>query len=178
MRIVGIDPSLTGTGIAIIEGGQVTVRTVKSKGAAGDSLAARRFRLARLVRDIEEIVYPHVDLIVIEAPAYNSRTGHQHDRSGLWWLLVERALGNYVHVAEVTTGGVKRYATGKGNAGKDSVLLAVARRFPDVAVTDNNQADALILAAMGARHLGQPIDSMPQAHCAALESVRWPEVRA
>lgn len=177
MRIVGIDPSLTGTGIAIVEDGRVTVRTVKSKGTAGDGLVDRRLRL-RYLADSALHDAMCADLLVIEAPAYNSRTGHQHDRSGLWWLLVERALGNYVHVAEVTTGGVKRYATGKGNAGKDAVLLAVARRFPDVAVTDNNQADALILAAMGARHLGQPIDSMPQAHCAALESVRWPEVRA
>lgn len=42
--VIGIDPSLTGTGIAIINDGEVTVHTVTSKGTAGDTLAQRRMR--------------------------------------------------------------------------------------------------------------------------------------
>lgn len=67
-----------------------------------------------------------------------------------------------------------KYATGKGNASKDAVLLAVARRYPTVEVTDNNEADALVLAAMIARLAGRPIEtSLPQTHLDALAKVRW-----
>ena len=57
----------------------------------------------------------------------------------------------------------------------DAEFIAAARRFPDVEVTNNNEADALVLAAMGARHLGRPIDDMPKSHLTALDAVRWPE---
>ncbi|NUS59160.1 MAG: hypothetical protein HOV66_30530, partial [Streptomycetaceae bacterium] len=78
-------------------------------------------------------------------------------------------------VVEVTTGGVKKYATGKGNAGKDEVLAAVVRRYPDVEVSNNNEADALVLRAMGCDHLGQPLAVVPQTHRAALDKVAWPQ---
>ena len=68
------------------------------------------------------------------------------------------------------------YGTGKGNAGKDEVMLATARRYTNQAeVANNDQADALVLAAMGARHLGAPIEeSLPQSHLRALDKVAWP----
>lgn len=173
-RIVGIDPSLTGTGIAIITDGQVALHTLTSKGAAGDTLAQRRLRISRLRRAIEGVIYPGVDLLVIEAPAFSRTAGHMHDRSGLWWMLVDTALSSYVPVAEVTPTTRARYATGKGNASKDAVLLAVARRYPHIEVGNNNEADALVLGAMGARWLGQPIDHLPLAQAEAIAKVAWP----
>lgn len=173
--VVGLDLSLTATGIATPYG----VQTVGSRGKASDGLAERRHRLkelsTRIIRAITDGTPPNEPwLVVVEAPAFDSRTGHQHDRSGLWWLVVDDLAAWGSTVVEVTTGGVKKYATGKGNAPKDSVLLAVARRFPDHEVTDNNQADALVLRAMGCDHLGQPIATMPQTHRSALEAIRWP----
>ena len=71
-----------------------------------------------------------------------------------------------------------KYGTGKGNAAKDAVLAAVIRRYPAVDVTGNDEADALILAAMGARHLGIPLELSPvPGPCLdALLKVRWPEL--
>jgi hypothetical protein len=43
-----------------------------------------------------------------------------------------------------------------------------------VDVKDDNEADALWLAAMAADHYGCPLVAMPQAHRAALEAVTWP----
>ena len=175
MRVIGLDPSLTATGIAIIEGDDIHVITVKSKGEAGATLRDRHARLDnlrdRIMRHIQE-----ADLVVIEQPAFSRTTGHHHDRSGLWWMIMD-ALHLWTcgpdQIAEVTPGSLKKYATGKGNAGKDEVLLAVARRYPDFAVKDNNQADALVLAAMGCRHLGHPIDDLPKLHLTAMDAVKW-----
>lgn len=179
MKIIGLDLSLTATGVAIIDNGAVTVTTVGSKGAADASLVERLRRLdqleARIVDAIEASEGPLPDLIVIEQPAFSRTTGHHHDRSGLWWRIVGVAQDFYSDVVEVTPGGLKKYVTGKGNASKDEVLLAVARRFPSVEVANNNEADALVLAAMGADHLGSSLVAMPATHRAALDAVRWPE---
>jgi crossover junction endodeoxyribonuclease RuvC len=179
--VIGIDPSLTGTGVASSEG---WVTTITSKGKADATLDQRHARLHNLRLNIALAINPSgrrpPDLVVIEAPAYDSRTGHQHDRSGLWWMLVDW-LSNEKHadgwgytVVEVTTGSIKKYATGKGNASKDEVLAAVVRRYPDVEVSNNNEADALVLTAMGARHLGHPTDDLPKAHLEAMDKVTWP----
>ena len=49
------------------------------------------------------------------------------------------------------------------------------RRWPGVDITDNNIADALILAAIGCRVLGLSIDSVPPSHYIAKKSGNWIE---
>jgi crossover junction endodeoxyribonuclease RuvC len=82
-----------------------------------------------------------------------------------------------VQVAVVSPASRAKYATGKGNAGKDVVMREVARRFPDFAGGED-EADALVLRAMGMDHLGYPMAPMPQTHRDALAAVQWPEVAA
>ena len=178
MRVVGLDLSLTATGYALIEDSTITVDTITSK-PRGDTLADRHMRLHNLVYDLLTCHLPTdpIDLAVIEQPAFSRTTGHHHDRSGFWWLVVDAIWGwreEATPIAEVSPTALKKYATGKGNAAKDTVLLAAAYRFPTAGLADNNQADALWLAAMGARHLDQPADNVPLTNQAAMTAVRWP----
>jgi crossover junction endodeoxyribonuclease RuvC len=171
-RVIGLDLSLTGTGVASSLG---HVDTITSKAQAAATLAARRARLRQLASEIVSRCKSPLDLVVIEAPAFSRTTGHMHDRSGLWWLVVDALHGNDFPVVEVTATQRAKYATGKGNAAKDAVLAAVVRRYPDVEVSNNNEADALVLAAMGTRALGHPIEtSLPVVNLAAMDAVRWP----
>lgn len=173
MRIVGLDLSLTSTGIACVDGGTVRLKRVTSK-PSGATLTDRSRRLRGLVATI----WPYLrdaDLIMVEGPAYGSKTGSMHDRSGLWWLVTGRATGSSLQVVEVPPSCVKTYATGAGNADKDRVLAAVIRRYPHVEVDGNDCADALVLAALGARWLGKPLESdLPQHHLRALDKIAWP----
>lgn len=186
VRVIGIDLSLTSTGVAIIADDGITVTRVTSKPPTTPrhprtgkptppTLHQRRQRLIIIVHEIHQLVCagnPH--LVVIEQPAYSKNAGSTHDRSGLWWLVVnEISLSGY-QVVEVTPSARAKYATGKGNAGKDDVLAAVVRRYPHVETRGNDEADALVLAAMGARHLGAPIDDLPLTHVVAMSGVRWP----
>ncbi|GEP38858.1 hypothetical protein NPS01_25210 [Nocardioides psychrotolerans] len=178
MKIIGLDLSLTSTGVAVIETGDGreswTVQRVKSNGKKDATLADRTDRLRRLA---VKILVPvnGADLVVIEGPAYHQSNPGMHDRSGLWWLVTERLHAYGWPTVEVPPSVLKKYATGKGNASKDQVLAAVVRRYPDVEVGGNDEADALVLAAMGARHLGHPIEaSLPATHAAVTASVRWP----
>ena len=108
-------------------------------------------------------------LVAIETPAHNQTSGHHHDRSGLWWLVVAE-LSPYCQIYEVSTTQVKKYATGKGTASKMEVMAAAIKRYPQFDIANDNEADAVILAAFLARALGRPIEeSLPQANLAALE---------
>lgn len=187
--IVGLDLSLTSTGAARVdytrgilgpERVTVTLTRVESKpprppmGEQHPTLAQRSTRLRKLAGRITAQAFG-ADLVVVEGPAYGSGTGSVHDRAGLWWLVVGRLTGAGLNVVEVPPSSLKRYATGKGNAGKDQVLAATIDRYRHhVQVTGNDVADALILAAMGCHWTGQPIeDNLPKTHQAAVKAVRW-----
>jgi Holliday junction resolvasome RuvABC endonuclease subunit len=183
VRVIGLDLSLASTGVAEISTvgavAGVHVHRIKSKTNGAASLPERGRRLRSIVRGISDFIThesdDHDELIVVEGPSYGqARQGGQHDRAGLWWLVVEEVTSLGYNVCEVPPTIVKKYATGAGNATKDAVMLAVARRYPNVPVTGNDEADALVLAAMGARHLGHPIDSLPQVHLQAMTKVHWP----
>lgn len=198
-HVAGIDLSMTNAAVAVLRGDlpepaitNVLSSPVKTaRNAEGDLYAGlldRRNRLqsiaARVVRAaLAGLDREHDDapLFVIESPLYRANTGSGavHDRAGLWWLVVH-LLYKHGLVVEVSTTTMKRYATGsggtpKGSTSKAPVTAAMPRMFPGVYVTDDNAADALALAAMGARALGHPREPSPQrVHPAALDAVRWP----
>jgi crossover junction endodeoxyribonuclease RuvC len=183
-RVVGLDSSLTGFGVARSIDGRIETRVIKSTGYADASLADRIDRVRSIVRRVTEFALEGYEpaegepmpLFPIEQPAYSKTQGHMHDRSGVWWMVVH-ILAKSGAVVEVAPTTLKRYATRKGNSPKDAVLAAAVRTFPDVRIEENNTADAVWLMAMGLRRLGRPIEPARAAiDETALESVQWPEV--
>ena len=182
--VIGLDMSLTSTGVAAVAAGtlRVTLHRIRSKGAKDDTFAARGHRLEQIAEDVQAAAQARAGtLVVIESPAYSRLTGHMHDRSGLWWLTVALMRDLGCDVVEVTPNARAKYGAGKGNAAKDEVLAAMVRRFPDLAVDGNDVADALILASMGIRWLGSPLEDAPgrvspsKACLTAMDAVVWPE---
>lgn len=192
-RIIGLDLSLSSTGACRLEltpqplgpeNVEVTLQRITSKpppipaGAKQPTLQQTSLRLRKLAGQITALC-AGADFVLVEGPAISRTSGHAHDRSGLWWLVVARLTGAGLNVVEVGTTVLKTYALGKGGgpgADKDAVLAAVVLRYQELAtVTGNDEADALVLAAMGARWIGQPIEpkQLPQTHLRALKSVRW-----
>lgn len=169
LHIIGVDLSLTGTGVACRHG----TETITTRGARDDNLHDRHNRLLR-IREAVLSWCRGADLIVVEAPAYSKAQGHNHDRSGLWWLTIHALIALDIPVVTVTPTGRAKYATGRGNASKDEVLAAVVRRYPTPEVTNNNEADALTLAAMGHDALGHPLATVPASHRTALTAITWP----
>lgn len=180
VTVAGIDLSLTSTGIAVARNSRiVSVGTVKSTGRKGDDLISRHARLGNLADEIigrVHVIRPQ--MVVVENPSYGSRHGSQHDRSGLWWLVVDSMLTEGYPVATVSPQGRAKYGTGKGNASKDAVLAAVVRRYSrdDMLIEGNDVADATLLAAMGSRHMGKPVETwtVPETHLAAMAGAAWP----
>lgn len=187
VRVTGLDLSLTGAGVARImpdtnpRGFRIVVRRFTSK-PTDDTLTARGTRLRGMCADIVPCAMGS-DLVVIEQPSYGSTTGHTHDRSGLWWLVVATLTARGIPIVEVAPTTLKVYGLGKGSGAgvtKDAVFANVARRYAHlVEVNSNDEADALLLAALGARHLGHPVDTgLPLTHTRAMASIKWPDVRS
>lgn len=158
-RVLGLDVSLAATGVAELRhvpdspapwGSSVhTVPTAKLVDGSADLL--RRFEY------LASYLSPHIrqaDLVVIEGPAYATKTSHAHSVAGAWWSVYRQAHRAGVSIMEIPPTVLKRYATGRGNADKASVIVGTCRMWPDVNLTDGNQADALVLASIGAHALG------------------------
>ena len=167
-RVLGVDLSLTSTGLA--DGARSWL--LKTTGHRGDSLASRATRLAG-IRDGVLAAAAGAALVVVEGPSLGqARQSGVHDRSGAWWHVVGALLAAGIPVAEVPPASLKRYAVGKGNASKDQVLVAAVRRLPGFD-GGNDQADASWLAAMALDVL-TGVSHVPESHRAALTAVRWP----
>jgi Holliday junction resolvasome RuvABC endonuclease subunit len=177
--VVALDLSLTSTGVARAGRGKVALRRVRSNGKAAASLERRAARIDGLVDEIAAWCgYPA--LVVVEGPSLGqARQAGQHDRAGLWWATVMAMRAVDAEVVEVPPATLKKYATGRGNASKDEVLAAVVRRYPAIEVDGNDTADALVLLAMALHHYQiSTLPTVPQSHAAALDKVRWPELKA
>lgn len=166
MRIVGLDLSLTSTGVATPSGTQ----TVKSRAKGMERLYELRRAALDYAMDPER-----AGLVVIEGYSMGTQrqASHAHAlgelggvvRLALW----ERGLP-YVDVPPAT---LKRFATGKGNAPKDQVLVAAVKRS-GIEFATNDEADAWWLRALACEAYGEPIVDVPAAQRAVVSAVSWP----
>ena len=182
-HIVGIDPSLSATGICRIRPGTpnpVQIDLIRSSRVPNAKYPHTLARIRRLAGDVvraARVDYEEGDILVVcmEGPIFGQANGQYHTRAGLWWLLYHllEKLG-FIVIVEPTK--LKKYATRKGNAPKDLVFASIIRSFPQVGIVDNNEADAVGLAAMVSRELGFPMEpSVQRVDPSALEGVDWPD---
>lgn len=167
-KVLGVDPSLTATGLATAyPGGELVAEVEGRKGKLGEDLATRAARLSTLVLHVAEHVGvwrgPAPVLVVIEGPSHGSRGGSAWDRAGLWWGIVNACLGKGALVAVCSPSTRAQWATGKGNADKAAVAARVAK-LTDADLPSADHADAAALALIGAHRLGwRPTCTPPTA---------------
>jgi hypothetical protein len=167
LKVLGLDLSMTATGICLPDG---HARTVTTDAKGGDG------RLA-VIRNavVGAAGLNGVDLAVVEeappglkGPAIKAiHMVHGAVRTALLDLGVPYAV--------VNPSTLKVYATGKKGADKMAMGMAAYKRAGRE-FADDNQCDAWWLLAMGMDHLGLPVVTLPQAQRASLDSVAWPDV--
>lgn len=174
MIAVGIDPSLACTGVAIIDttSGRITTQRVITPNMGGD-LRARRDRLRRAIAGTLAPIGPVVGVTVIEVPFAAKQFGAHDQRLALYWWLVDQLLARGP-VVEVKPPQRAKLATGRGNDSKKTVLTAMRTAYPEVRIPDDNVADALALAAAGARWLGHPTQAYTPDQEAVYARLDWP----
>lgn len=185
MRIIAIDPSMTSAGLAIFSGEQpTTLHTVESaperkrkKGDPPATLEERDRRLSSIVERIRAITLPGFlwpDLVIIEGPAYSANNAGTWDRAGLWWLILRLFTDQEVPVALCPSTSRCVFATGNGRAGKDEVLAAAVRRYPELPIANNDEADAAVMLGAALTKLSLPTATVPATHRRALDGIEWP----
>lgn len=160
MKVFAIDPSLTSTGLALIEDEEIIVRTVASSGKRADTISQRDDRIQAITDATIRWAYPRFtddayrspNLIVIEGPTPGTRGGSVWDRAGLWWRIVSALpTGN---VAVIPPPSRAKWATNNGRADKAAVASVMSRMVPDLELRNSDEADAVALGLMGCHALG------------------------
>lgn len=165
--VIGLDLSLAATGIAVphsTDPGTVTILTSPRTHVCA-RLEAIRERIDTFRSGLE------VDLWVIED--LPKHVAHGGPELGMVHGVVRTALWPDERVLLVPPATLKTYATGKGNARKDDIRMAIYQRY-GVDIGDNNQADAFVLRAIGLDLLGHPLVELPQTHRRALDKLALP----
>lgn len=169
-RIVGLDLSLTRTGVADETGtSSVSVRIDRH---ASDLQRVMRLRsVGKLLRDI----CMDADLVIYEGVAHEARyqshaLGELH---GVIKLLLYQAGVPFVPIPPKR---LKKYATDNGNAGKDE-MLAAAIHWGSPA-SNNDEADAWWLRHIALAHYLGKDDVLPRYRQRVLGSITgWPDLR-
>ncbi|WP_043197374.1 hypothetical protein, partial [Streptomyces sp. NRRL WC-3725] len=115
--VIGIDPSLTSTGIA----GADWADALRPKRLTGH----RRF--GWLLAEIKDRIKA-ADMVVIEGPAYGQQlqAGH-HERAGLWWGITHALWTRGIPYAVATPHSRAIYATGRANPAQQEPKTRRAR---------------------------------------------------
>lgn len=161
MNIIALDLSLTGTGVAY--GGGVCTISSKLKDEA---------RLNAITYQIWNEYTQYADMVIIEGLAFASQTGKVAERGALHYMVRCKLFAEEIPFAIAPPTTVKKYLTGKGNAGKDEMMIAGARVFESV--KNNNENDAMAMYAMACDYYGNPIIDVPKLNRTALDKVEWP----
>lgn len=136
MKIVGIDPSLTSTGVAVLPDRTYVIRS-KQHGVA---------RLTE-IRDAIKKEIADADLVILENYAY-CRANQAHQIGELGGVLRVLLTESGVRWITVAPAQLKKFATGKGNTKKEHMLQQVYKRW-GVECETSDEADAFTLAKIG-----------------------------
>jgi crossover junction endodeoxyribonuclease RuvC len=142
-KIVGIDASLTSTGVAVIKGDTSSTIAIQSNQTGVKRLIEIRDHVRDIVGD--------ADFVVIEGYAY-ARVNQAHKMGELGGVLRVMFREEGIKYIEVAPSAVKKFATGKGNANKEAVAVGIYKRWGKELWT-NDEADAFVLAKIGQAYL-------------------------
>jgi len=148
MTTLGLDLSLTNTGVCILSEKEHVLRNIKSK-PQGDTPVDELLRIKGILSDIEDIITDgeyEIELVAIEGLAFMARNTTALVQLSALNYLTRNLLYEYnkpfVIVAPTS---LKKFITGKGVAPKDTMMLEVYKRY-NTSILDNNTCDAFALA--------------------------------
>jgi Holliday junction resolvasome RuvABC endonuclease subunit len=165
MTVVGLDLSLTSTGICI--------------DGVAESLSSQLKGVERLADLAEQVCQrvsstPHA-VVCVEGYSFGSRNSQAHAIGELGGVVRYRLWQLGTPVVDIPPTCRAKFATGRGNAGKDEVVSAISARTGIVWAGKgaNDRCDAWILEEMGRTHFNNQRYEWPQVNLSAMDKVDW-----
>jgi Holliday junction resolvasome RuvABC endonuclease subunit len=152
MIVLGLDLSLTGTGMCVVESnagdgkGLLATINTTAKTRTEDRLISIRRTIAQASNG--------ADAAIIEGLSYGSVGGAQAERSALHWMVRVDLYQLGVPYVVVTPMSLKKFVCGTAKAEKSMMIREVFRRW-NVEAKNDNEADAAALAHLGLVYYGQ-----------------------
>lgn len=167
-KVLGVDASPAGTGVARPDGSR---DTWVNKLAKGSPTAARLLYLSEQTNALLDVYA--VDLAVIEGYNYGLKKFGDVFGIGEAAGVIKLAIAQRgIPLVSVSPNGRAMFATGKGNAAKALVLSEWSRVTGIDFGGDHNQADAHVLREMGLHLVGQPTYDLSPERLRALTAVK------
>ncbi len=162
VKVLGLDLSITGTGLAHTVEGAVCTHLIKTRDKDKD---LRLADIRRVVREFGE----GAALALIEAPTPRSPSSVI---SGMVQGVVRlQLLDMGIPYGTLMPASLKKYATGRGTGDKVPMAIAALKRagleFPD-----DNQCDAFWLWVAANDHLAQPVFDLPAVNRESLKKIK------
>lgn len=176
MRILGIDTSLTGTGLALIdlrtwppsnpprqpdEPVSFSIDTACVGAPKPGKDKSKRAMARRVKALIEQVEWCFKDdrpeHVGMEGLAYTAGNASAWVLAWVWGEVIALCEQYDVPLTIVAPTARAKFATGKGTASKDQVLAAAIKLFPEADITNNNEGDAAIVGAVVCQQIGLPI---------------------
>lgn len=173
MNLLALDLSLTSTGWAA----KFEAQSVASGTFCPKAQGVQRLQEgARWIETLVGVYRP--SLILLEGYSFGSgvrgSATRAHSTGEFGGVIRLRIYQLGIPMVEIAPAVRAKFAAGKGNAGKDQVLVEAVKRL-GYQGHSKDEADALWLLQAGLIRYGQPgAIRPPQAHLAALDSVEWP----
>ena len=190
--VLGIDASLTATGLAVYDprlSGQtdhypyhLSTWTLTSDSRLN---GADPVRWGQVINQIKPYLRTGAKVYAAIEGLFPTTKGNSHD----WLVGLRSVLIHELHQAgadwvSIASGTMKVYATGSGRVeGKNQrdkkavVLRAIRDRYGHIlTIANHNEGDAFTLLAMTLHHYGRPIVPVPDSHSRALATPEWPVV--
>ena len=170
-RVCGLDVSLTCTGWAAPDGSYGVLRPRVHDGKWRELRGAER--LSWLRDEVLALEHEHrVELFAIEGFAFGVKSSRSHEIGGAGWIVRVALWDAGIPWVDVPPSSLKKWATGRGNAGKPDMQAAAYKRLDyDRDKPDDNEIDALFLRAMILDKLGSPVVVVPASHRVALDKI-------
>lgn len=166
MRLMGLDLSLTSTGVSI--DGVTSVIRPKTRGAE---------RLSDVTKSVLHLcLEKQITCVLIEGYSFASRSGQAFSIGELGGCIRMALFENSIPVVEIPPTCRAKFATGRGNASKGEVISAISAKTGIIfsGASGNDECDAWVLERMGMVRLG--IDSYwgwTKEQVSALDKVDW-----
>jgi Holliday junction resolvasome RuvABC endonuclease subunit len=165
MNIMGLDLSLTSTGVSI--NGETSIVSSKAKGAQ---------RLSEITKIILELcINNNIKVVIIEGYSFASRNSQAHSIGELGGCVRMAFWENNIFCVEVPPTCRAKFATGRGNASKGEVISAISAKTGKIfsGAGGNDECDAWVLEEMARAKLGTSKWDWSKEQLSALIKVEW-----